>query len=279
MINKLKNFISKKRRSLKIKLMSHDLDRLAHKMILTEEEIEQYYIKNAELSVIVRTQILSEDFIRKWKHYLSGSQISTYQKLSEQFIEEFIDFLDIDYISTNQKLSEQFIFNHKYELNMREISTCQEMSEDFIHRMAKYLNFHYVFISQNLSKEFIKNHEHLCRGHQYESAHREKSYEQKLDEVKKYAKCYNLEYDDKYLYAYRNHDKLGRGWCRKTIRYEKGQYYRDWHCDMRENESCSFGLGIWPVGNTKVRVKIEDWGTQVSSDWDGKARVWGFEII
>ncbi len=36
---------------------------------------------------------------------------------------------------------------------------------------------------------------------------------------------------------------------------------------MRENKENSFGLGIFPTGNTKVKVLIEDFG------------VWGFEIV
>jgi hypothetical protein len=40
----------------------------------------------------------------------------------------------------------------------------------------------------------------------------------------------------------------------------------------------SFGLGIFPKGNTKVKVSIKDWGVSVDRE-DGKARVWGFEVI
>jgi hypothetical protein len=47
---------------------------------------------------------------------------------------------------------------------------------------------------------------------------------------------------------------------------------------MRKDEENSFGLGIWPRGNTKVKVKVSDWGVSVCTD-DGKARVWGFEVI
>ena len=47
---------------------------------------------------------------------------------------------------------------------------------------------------------------------------------------------------------------------------------------MRKDVENSFGLGIWPKGNTPVKVKIEDWGCEVDKRGDGKARVWGFEI-
>ncbi len=108
--------------------------------------------------------------------------------------------------------------------------------------------------------------------------HEEKSLEQKTKEVEEYAKKHNLQVKDGFLYAFRNHDKFGRGVWNKTIFYEKGKYYRDWHCDMTKNEENSFGLGIFPQGNTPVKVKIEDWGLEVGRN-DGKARVWGFEIV
>ena len=66
----------------------------------------------------------------------------------------------------------------------------------------------------------------------------------------------------------------------KNISYKKDNYYKDWHLDMREEEQNSFGLGIFPKGNTPVRVKIGDWGVEVTNDgYRGKARVWGFEIV
>jgi hypothetical protein len=112
----------------------------------------------------------------------------------------------------------------------------------------------------------------------YYEIHKEKTLKQKRLEVKEYAQQYNLKVGKKYLYAFRTHDHFGRGMFNKTIFYTKGKYYRDWHCDMRENMENSFGLGIFPEGNTPVKVKIEDWGVAVSRD-DGKARVWGFEVI
>ena len=98
--------------------------------------------------------------------------------------------------------------------------------------------------------------------------------------IKAYAKKHGLVCNRRYLYAYRDHDKFGAGIFNKTIHYKKGVYYRDWHLDMRPEIKNSFGLGIFPKGNTKVRVKISDWGVAVEKDGNrDKARVWGFEII
>ena len=48
-------------------------------------------------------------------------------------------------------------------------------------------------------------------------------------------------------------------------------------CMNPKNEN-SFGLGIFPKGNTSVKVSVEDWGVEVNRD-DGKARVWGIMVI
>ena len=103
--------------------------------------------------------------------------------------------------------------------------------------------------------------------------------EQKIKEVSEYCERYNLKYDEEYFYPFRDHDKLGRGVFNQTISYEKGKYYKDWHCDANPENENSFGLGIWPKGNTPIKVKIEDWGVEVKDYKNGKARVWGFEII
>ncbi len=63
----------------------------------------------------------------------------------------------------------------------------------------------------------------------------------------------------------------------KTIAYEKNKYYRDWRCDLNPKQINSFGYGIFPEGNTKVKVKIEDFGCRVNKS--KKLRVWGFEVI
>ena len=97
----------------------------------------------------------------------------------------------------------------------------------------------------------------------------------------RYAEKYNLNYDkeNKVLTAFRNHDRRGCGIFNNTIQYQSGKYYKDWHCDLDSTEENSFDLGIWPEGNTKVLVKVEDWGTAIPTDEDGKARVWGFTVL
>ena len=131
---------------------------------------------------------------------------------------------------------------------------------------------------QNLSEDFIEKFQDKVNISVYRAVHQEKTKKQKLEEMKAYAKEYNLKFDGKYLYAFRNHDKWGRGSFCKALRYDSGYYYRDWHLDMRKGVEDSFGMGIWPEGNTPIRVKVEDWGIAVNRE-DGKARVWGFEVL
>ena len=113
----------------------------------------------------------------------------------------------------------------------------------------------------------------------YKEYHIEKTLDQKKEEIKNYAKLHNLEFDGKFLIAYRNHDNY-RGLFNKTIIYnEINKKYKDWHCDNNSNHDNSFGLGIWPKGNTKIKVDLEDWGCAVNGDTEGKARVSAFTLL
>jgi len=193
-------------------------------------------------------------------------------------IKEFQDKVNWNYISIHQKLSENFIREFQSKVNWNNISADQKLSENFIREFQSRVNWNYISYYQKLSEDFIREFRDSVDSKLQKEIHKEKALKQKRLEVKEYAQQYNLKVDEKYLYAFRTHDDFGRGMFNKTISYKKGKYYRDWHCDMRENEENSFGLGIFPEGNTPVKVKIEDWGVAVSRD-DGKARVWGFEVI
>ena len=142
------------------------------------------------------------------------------------------------------------------------------------------VNWDYISSYQKLSESFIKEFKDKVDKKLYKAINREISYQQKLKEVKEYCEKYNLEFDykNRCFYAYRKHDIYNRGMYNKTIFYKKNKYYEDWHLDMRKNVENSFGLGIFPEGNTKVKVLIKDWGVSVNRKY-GKARVWGFEIV
>ena len=133
---------------------------------------------------------------------------------------------------------------------------------------------------QKLSEPFIREFKDKLYIKEYKKINRKIPYSQKLKEVKNYCEKQDLEFDykNKCFYAFRNHDQVGRGMYNKAIFYKKGKYYRDWKLDMRKNIENSFGLGIFPKGNTKVKVLIKDWGVKVNRE-DGKCRVWGFEIV
>ncbi len=227
-------------------------------------------------------QVLSEDFIREFKHKVAWGAISQYQKLSETFIREFQDKVIWSYISIEQRLSEEFIREFQDKLHWISISEWQNLSEGFILEFEDRVHWGYLSLTQNLSKEFVGRFQNKINYVLQDARFRKKSDEQKLQEVKAYAEKHNLKFDGTYLYAYREHDKWGRGSWNKTIIYDKiGKEYRDWHCNVDQTDHASFGLGIWPKTphvNTKVKVHYKDWGCAVNFG-NGKGRVWAFTLL
>jgi hypothetical protein len=215
---------------------------------------------------------------KEFQDKVDWGYISNYQTLSEDFIREFKDKVDWEYISTFQKLSENFIREFQYKVYWGYISRFQNLSENIIREFKDKVNWNVISKYQNLSKEFISEFPNNIDIEIYNRVHRKRTWKEKRNEMRKYATKYNLKFDGKYLYAFRNHDKWGRGVFNKTIYYENGKYYRDWHCDMRSDIENSFGLGIWPKGYTPVKVSVDDWGLYLNSA-DGKCRVWGFTVI
>ena len=160
--------------------------------------------------------------------------------LNEKQKEEFQDKVDWDYIFESQKLSEKFIREFRDKVDWDRISKYQKLSEKFRKEF-------------NLSKV------------------------EKPISIEEYAKKNNLEIKDGYLYAFRDHNFNGSGMYMRNIYYEKGKKYRDWHCDLNPDHENSYGLGVFPEGNTAIRVKVEDWGTGVRDS--NKGRVWEFEVL
>ena len=188
-----------------------------------------------------------------------------YQKLSQAFIAKYWKVLTERqkyHCCQYQKLSQAFIIKNWNEFTEFQKNYCcqyQKLSLEFI---TKYWN------------EFTKWQKNDCQQIQLDYPNKE----QRIIRAQEYAKQHELETDKISFIAFRNHDFHGRGMFNKTIFYEQGKTYRDWHCDPRENEKASFGLGIFPKGNTKVRVQFEDFVVAVNRE-DGKARVEAFEMI
>jgi len=223
---------------------------------------------------------LSDEFMVRYKRYLNWGYISSFQQLSEEFIAKHKDRVDWYKISYSQQLSEEFMEKYKNYLSWYYISKNQKLSEEFIDKHEYDVDWYAIAMHQTLSEEFITKHKDKgnISSILYNECHDSKSLKQKRLEVQAYANKYNLEYDEEYLYAFRTHNAFGNGMYKSNVYYEKGKYYRDWHCDMREDEENSFGLGIFPQGFVAVKVKISDWGLEVNRE-DGKCRVWGFEMI
>ena len=218
----------------------------------------EYIRKNVNIvdwNEISYNQILPESFIREFKNKVNWQAISSDQKLSEPFIAEFQDKVYWNWISQYQQLSEPFIEKFKNRVNWRRISIYQKLSKNFIQ----------LFKNRLTIKSQLKRH------------HNKLSYQQKLEIAKRYAKKYDLKCDSEHLYAYREHDEFNRGMFSNITFYDKKGIYTDWHCDLNPAIENSFGLGIFPKGNIKIRIKIKDIGCWPNNS--NKLRVWAFEII
>ena len=229
-------------------------------------------------------QRLSEPFIEKHKGWLNAWCISECQQLSEPFIEKHKKWLDVWCISAFQQLSEPFIETHKKWLTAWCISRFQHLSEPFIKKHRDWLNARNISRFQQLSEEFIEKHKGWLDARnisEYQPAYFSAPIKSKHVTIEEYAAKNKLEIKDGYLYAYRDHDKTGAGLFNKTIKYtKKNHLYKDWHCDLNPLHEDSYGLGIFPTGNTLVRVPLDCWGTAEYNDTNrNKARVWGFEIV
>ncbi len=248
---------------------------------LTEDFIRKFSDK-LDPYFISEVQVLSEDFIREFKNYVRWKAISSNQKLSENFIREFQNYVCWSGICQYQTLSENFIREFQDRVDWRRISFYQKLSESFVVEFKDCLDFFGTAKHQNFHPDFFTQY---CLPNKFfygQSLFPPKSDEQKLQEIKAYAEKYNLEFDGEFLYAFREHDKWGRGVWNKTIRYDEiGKYYQDWHCDLDPRNIASFGLGIWPKNedvNTRVKVHYKDWGCEIKND-EGKGRVWAFTLL
>ena len=277
-----------------------DWENISCKQELSESFICEFK-NNVNWGCISQNQKLSESFIIEFKDKVNWNYISQSQKLSEPFIIEFKDKVNWNYISKYQKLVESFIREFKGKVNWYYISQYQKLSESFIGEFQDKIDWYCISVNQKLSEFFIKKFQNKVRWNcisctqpmslnfikefknkinieaQLKNHHNKLSYKQKLEIAKGYAKKYNLKHNSRYLYAYREHDRFDRGLHNKTMRYTQKSMYSDWRCDLNAERGCSFGLGIFPTGNVKVRIKIKDIGCWPKNT--SKLRVWAFEII
>ena len=248
---------------------------------LSEKFIEEFIEKFQDKfnwDYISEYQPLSEEFIEKFQDKVDWDSISIYQQLSEEFIEKFGDKVNWNCISKYQQLSEEFIEKFKDKVNWHNISRYQKLSEEFIEKFKDEVNWDKISIYQQLREEFIKKFK-VDKEIQLKYHYDKRTEEEKRKEMTDYAKEHNLKFEDDFLYCFRNHDKYGRGSFNKTIFYEKGKYYQDWHCDLNKENENSFGLGAWAEGNTPIRIHIKDWGISLDKNEKFKIRCFGFEII
>lgn len=216
--------------------------------------------------------------------------ISINKHLSDEFLEEFKNKVCWNFALQYQRLSEETLLKLENHICWITASLHQRLSEKFIEEHQDKVHWPAIFEGQILSSDFRKNFSHKPGAAEYESVHPDLTKEDRVFRAIRYAEKYKLEYDSKYLYAYRSHSSTGHRILQCHDGYKEGVYYRCSRCDHRQIMRHSFGYLILPNrddGNVKVRVKLEDFavadlGTKKFGDFNfpkGRARVWGFEII
>jgi len=182
-----------------------------------------------------------------------------------------------------QKISQFVIENWNLLTDTQKIHCCKDQNiGEFLIKHWKDLDFtckNLAYTSQNIPEEVASEDWGASNKKELQKSRRPNRVRTLKERAIRYAAEHGLKIKDGYLYAYRNHDRFGRGNYNPNCFYERGKYYQDWHCDYNGNVHNSHGYGIWPIGNTVVRVKLEDFGVAVTNDSQGKARVLGFEIV
>src|SRR3990167_1473433 len=215
---------------------------------------------------------------RKEPDLLDWERVSQYQKLTAADLREFTDLLYGVWVSRCQKLTAADLREFKDRLHWGWVSGCQKLTAADLREFKDLLYWERVSGYQKLTAADLREFKDLLdweRVSQCQKAQPNKP--ERINRAKKYAAIHHLKTTEAGFYAYRNHDAWGRGSFNKAIIYASGRTYRDWHCDPRSDEENSFGLGIWPKGNTRVFVRYEDFCVAVDRG-DGKARVWAFRI-
>lgn len=268
-----------------------------------------YEVTSEQLSYLIST--LYYDYMYQGESFQRNKKYI----LPKHVCSQMIPFLDIDDYRKlfKYELENETIFSEKYNLDLTNgffsklklMYTYKQLPDDFIVETLTWIkkvyeDFRYQYIGQvlktidvhfmsfliyqpQITKELfdrlgVKDEFYLKS---YKETHNPKPREEKILEMKEYARKHNLIFDGEYLFAYRSHYR-NRG-MHLPISYEIGKYYKDWHCDLLKTEPNSFGFGIFPETmqtNVMVKVSIDDWGCEVEDfACKGKARVFGFTTL
>src|SRR5574344_622763 len=161
---------------------------------------------------------LSEEFIAAFKNELDWNCISNCQSeiLSEDFIDKYKKYLNYSYVCSKKQLSEDFIRNHSEDIDWHTISIYQNLSKDFIKEFKDKIDFYYLFrdnkyLTKDAAIEFSDN---FYFPEVFNKHSGEKNFMFSIDEIKSLsdknvnisncANCCNLSYD----FIDKNADKL-----------------------------------------------------------------------
>jgi hypothetical protein len=260
-------------------------DRVVYHQRLSEKWCSTRWVELTERqrNYVVWNQHLSEEFwTARWDDLIEYQRngVVQYQRPSEKFWETYWGELtehqrnDVIYY---QHLSEEFcaaLWDELTEYQRDGVIWSQHLSEKFCatHWTELTEGQHYIILQyQPHSFNWVTDPELR------ESIPVHPSTEERIARGKAYSAKHELESNIVGFCGFRNHDKWGRGAFKPNTYYLESKEYHDWRCDPREDEKDSYGLGIWPKGNTRIFVKWEDFCVEVNRE-DGKARVWAFSF-
>lgn len=244
---------------------------------VSESFLEKLIKHKKYAEVIVKSQILSENFLKKYHTKFNKFQVIQYQNIPQELILEYIKF-DSFRVCCCQKLSEETMSECMYYLDWDAVSTCQELSEFFIDKFKDKLNLFSVFSNNNVSYEFLESYNDKYYYDIYMYHHCHKTYHEKINEMRIFATINNLEFDGEFLYAYIQSDEFGRDLYNSRILYQSGKYYKTHFSVTIKSDHCHHGFTIFQYGDKKVKVSVKDWGTILNHS-DEEAKVYGFEVL
>lgn len=97
-----------------------------------------------------------DKFYDAFKHDLDWTAVCKYQILSEEQIEKYIHFINLDIIVLNSTFSEAFLTKHadKFE-DLNNVLISQIVSEQFIERFLNRLSWNNISLRDSFSTEFL----------------------------------------------------------------------------------------------------------------------------
>lgn len=144
--------------------IEHLLKNFVEKYKLDEDVIRMVFAATPKCwwNYIVKSQKLSEEFMREFRNEIDMKCAGTQQIMSEEFLNEMKDKVSFSTVARYHSLSEKFIERYSNDLNWKYISSQQIFSEQFMEKYWEKINwneyFYFTVKINELSEEFIFKH-------------------------------------------------------------------------------------------------------------------------